>query len=207
MTSIPPTQPPGWYYAQGDPPGTQRYWDGVAWQGGPQAIPGAEAAGATGMGGYNKSNVGSPWSRLGARIIDGLILAIPIVLITLVIGGTASFVGGGVGGNAFSTTPRIIVAGLVANAIALAYEYFFLSKDGATPGKKALNIKVVSEDGSALGSDGAIRRLILAAVGIVPFIGGIIGLVVGLATVVMIFVDDRRQVPADKVAKSVVIRT
>jgi uncharacterized membrane protein YhaH (DUF805 family) len=27
---------PGWYYAQGDPPGTQRYWDGVQWVGEPQ---------------------------------------------------------------------------------------------------------------------------------------------------------------------------
>lgn len=22
-------QPAGWYYAEGDPPGTQRYWDGA----------------------------------------------------------------------------------------------------------------------------------------------------------------------------------
>ena len=26
---------PGWYYAEGDPPGSQRYWDGELWQGGP----------------------------------------------------------------------------------------------------------------------------------------------------------------------------
>ena len=28
----------GWFYAEGDPPGTQRYWDGAAWQGAPQVI-------------------------------------------------------------------------------------------------------------------------------------------------------------------------
>jgi len=33
--------PPGWYPAEGDPPGTQRYWDGGQWQGGPQAVPAA----------------------------------------------------------------------------------------------------------------------------------------------------------------------
>ena len=27
---------PGWYHAEGDPPGTQRFWDGTHWQGGPQ---------------------------------------------------------------------------------------------------------------------------------------------------------------------------
>ena len=32
--------PPGWYPADGDPPGTQRYWDGMQWQGGPQAMGG-----------------------------------------------------------------------------------------------------------------------------------------------------------------------
>ena len=30
---------PGWYYAQGDPPGTQRYWDGELWQGQPVPAP------------------------------------------------------------------------------------------------------------------------------------------------------------------------
>lgn len=28
----------GWYYAQGDPPGTQRYWDGAQWIGGPKPV-------------------------------------------------------------------------------------------------------------------------------------------------------------------------
>jgi uncharacterized RDD family membrane protein YckC len=30
--------PAGWYYAPGDPEGTQRYWDGAQWIGDPQAI-------------------------------------------------------------------------------------------------------------------------------------------------------------------------
>lgn len=31
--------PPGWYHAEGDPPGTHRYWNGGNWEGGPQPIP------------------------------------------------------------------------------------------------------------------------------------------------------------------------
>lgn len=199
MTSIPPTQPPGWYYAQGDPPGTQRYWDGTAWQGGPQAVPGAEAAG---MGGFDKASLPSPWVRLLARIIDGIIIfVIPAIVIGLILG--VGF-GGALGAGA--TDGASIVASLLVGLISLAYEYFFLAKDGATPGKKAMSIKVVLEDGSPLGSDGAVRRLILSIIGIVPFIGGIIGLFVLLGTIVMIFIDDRRQVPADKVAKSIVVK-
>lgn len=29
----------GWFHAEGDPPGTQRYWDGGAWQGEPTSTP------------------------------------------------------------------------------------------------------------------------------------------------------------------------
>lgn len=29
---------PGWYYAEGDPPGTQRYWDGSQWTAGPVPV-------------------------------------------------------------------------------------------------------------------------------------------------------------------------
>lgn len=37
--------PPGWYPALGDPPGTQRYWDGELWQGDPHPVPGAAPIG------------------------------------------------------------------------------------------------------------------------------------------------------------------
>lgn len=33
--------PAGWYEAQGDPPGTQRWWDGTQWVGEPQPVPSA----------------------------------------------------------------------------------------------------------------------------------------------------------------------
>lgn len=202
MTDIPPTQPPGWYHAEGDPPGTQRYWDGVTWQGGPQAVPGAENAGGFGT---NKDALPSPWVRLLARIIDAVILIIPALIIVAIIGGSAGGVGGFSAGG-FSTDGATIAASLLAGLISLGYEYFFLAKEGATPGKKIMSIKVVLEDGSPLGSDGAMRRLILAAVGILPIVGGIVGLVVGIGTIIMIFTDDRRQVPADKVAKSLVVK-
>lgn len=203
MTSIPPTQPPGWYYAQGDPPGTQRYWDGATWQGGPQAVPGAEGAGT---GGYNKATLPSPWVRLLARIIDGIIVGVPVLIIGLLFGVSAAAGGGFGGSGGFSTDGASIAFGLLGGLVGLAYEYYFLAKDGATLGKKAMSIKVVLEDGSPLGSDGAMRRLILAAIGIVPIIGGIVGIFVGLGTIIMIFTDDLRQVPADKVAKSIVVK-
>lgn len=51
------TQPAGWYHAEGDPQGTQRYWDGSQWVGEPQAVastppppPGAGYGAAAGTG-------------------------------------------------------------------------------------------------------------------------------------------------------------
>lgn len=44
-------QPPGWYYAEGDPPGTQRYWDGTQWIGGPQTALGAASPPGSGQPG------------------------------------------------------------------------------------------------------------------------------------------------------------
>jgi len=35
------TTPPGWYQAEGDPPGTQRYWDGTSWSDTPVPSSGA----------------------------------------------------------------------------------------------------------------------------------------------------------------------
>lgn len=34
---------PGWYHAEGDPPNTERYWDGSAWTDGPRPIVGSSA--------------------------------------------------------------------------------------------------------------------------------------------------------------------
>ncbi len=196
MTDTPPSQPPGWYYAQGDPPGTQRFWDGAQWQGGPQPVGGQGVA----VGGA--PSLASPWARLGARILDFLILIIPIGIVSAALGG-----GGLYGSGSFGFSFKAFVGTLITTAIALGYEFYFLNKDGATIGKKALNIKVVKADGSPIDQDGVLRRLVLSALQVVPFLGGLIGLVVGLATIVMIFVDDRRQTPADKLADSIVVTT
>ena len=41
---------PGWYHAQGDPPGTERYWDGSAWTEGPRPVAPATPETPSGFG-------------------------------------------------------------------------------------------------------------------------------------------------------------
>jgi len=53
--------PAGWYQADGDPAGTQRYWNGTTWQGGPQATAaGAGAGTAATAGGPNWADAQAP---------------------------------------------------------------------------------------------------------------------------------------------------
>jgi uncharacterized RDD family membrane protein YckC len=104
----PPLQPPGWYVAQGDPPGTHRWWDGAQWIGGPVAAgfsgsastppppysypPPGYAPPGYGEGQYGSPQYGSPpygmwlpreyagwWRRVGASLIDSLVVGALIV--------------------------------------------------------------------------------------------------------------------------------
>src|SRR5690606_31339140 len=85
MTNPPGDVPPGWYHAPGDPPGTQRFWDGRQWVGGPmptQPPPGYGPHGGGWGGGYGSRDylpdlgrmLASPWQRIAARLIDSLIV-------------------------------------------------------------------------------------------------------------------------------------
>ena len=176
--------PPGWYYASGDPPGTQRYWDGTQWQGGPQPVaaggPGAMAAGGAQLGG--------PGERLLARIIDIFVIIIPIIIAVVIFG--QGFIG--------SVVTFIVGAG---------YEIYLLGTRGATVGKSVMSLKVVNEDYSDITMETAARRYAINLVGIIPVIGAIVQFVVGIATIIMVFTDDKRQVPWDKIAKTLVIST
>lgn len=73
MSGNQPTTPPGWYHAEGDPPGTQRYWDGFSWQGGPEPIS-PSPAGPWGQQPYG----GMPVARYpeGSQATTALVLSI-----------------------------------------------------------------------------------------------------------------------------------
>ncbi len=77
------TQEAGWYWAEGDPEGTKRYWTGEAW-----------APGIVGL---------EPWRRAGAKIIDIAIMIVFALLLGLIFGG-------GVGSTYLLTLLTLIVA-------------------------------------------------------------------------------------------------
>jgi uncharacterized RDD family membrane protein YckC len=70
---------PGWYYAQGDPPGTHRYWDGSAWVGEPQ--PAGNYVAPANMSTRAPAGIGA---RFVARIIDSAVVVVPMFVLFII---------------------------------------------------------------------------------------------------------------------------
>ncbi len=203
MTDSTPTQPPGWYHAQGDPPGTQRYWDGTQWQGGPQPTGQQFNAGATGG-----LDLAEPGNRFLARLLDTIgyiivnfILAIPFGVGAVLAGSDEVSIGTG------------ILVGLIGLVVLFVNEVILTTKNGGTVGKKILGMKVVNADGSDIDQPVAIRRaspyIGLSVLGLIPVlgaIGGLISFVLAVVGLIMLFTDDERRLPWDRIADTRVVK-
>lgn len=186
MTGDPIAPPPGWYPAKGDPPGTHRYWNGEGWQGEPRPVPGV-AAGDT-------FPLASLPRRIGARLIDLVLWVLAAIVIGL--------------GSAPSGGVSVLLLGVVI----VTYEVVMVALRGGTVGKSLLGLAVASGDGAPVDVTGALRRGLilfgLVILSFVPFLW-VLSLVVGpllaLAGLLMIYADDRRQTPWDKVGRTLVV--
>ncbi len=126
--------------------------------------PGAMTGWAT-IGTGQQVELASAGARLGARILDVLIIAaIPILLF-------------------FSTDLTAAGITLFTSMIGLVYEVTLIATKGQTLGKMAVNIKVARVgDGLVPGWGKSIGRWILPAVlNFIPFIGGLLSLLVYLS--------------------------
>jgi uncharacterized RDD family membrane protein YckC len=188
-------QPAGWYHAEGDPPGTTRYWDGTAWQGGPQAAPVASGGGAPmgGMGGSDQM-LASPGLRMAGRVIDAVLTGI---------------VGSLLGAVSFDFDDLPSYRSIAAFAIfVLAYDALTTHFLGGTPGKLVLGMRVAEAESGMIpptlpvASKRAAHRLL----NLVPGVGSIIVGLIGLASLVMLFTDGRNQTVMDKFAGTVVVK-
>ena len=158
------TQPPGWYYAQGDPPGTQRYWDGSQWVGSPQAAQGAGANepasyGGQAVGAVGAGNLAEYGSRVVAFLIDagiGLAIFIAAWIIGLILSAASDTLGG-----IFILIGYLGVIGFgIWNAVIRQ------GSTGQTIGKSQQNIKLVADNtGQPVGAGMAFVRW---------FVGGIL---------------------------------
>ncbi len=121
------------------------------------------------------------WPRLGALIIDSIILAV---------------VGGVVGALVGETPGQGGVGSAVAAVLGLVYFSYTLSQWGQTLGGKAMGVAVVDADGDRPGVGAAVLRTL------VSYVSGAV-LLLGYLWALW---DPRKQTWHDKVARTVVVK-
>jgi len=125
------------------------------------------------------------WARLAAAFIDSILIGIVMSVFT----GNFNMTSEGLSASATGTLPAFV---------SILYYVLMTANYGATLGKMALKIKVVSEEtGENLTYGGAILR---------EFVGKFVSsLVLGLGYFWMLW-DDKKQTWHDKIGKSLVVK-
>jgi uncharacterized RDD family membrane protein YckC len=133
--------------------------------------------------------------RAAALIIDGIILFIGFVILSVMLGDT----------EVTSTTTFALLLVLAAT-----YHIGFLTAVSATPGKVAMGLWVSDREGQRIRPDQAILRHLITASGNLSIISFELGLVFSLVTlvsIVMMLLDrKRRRALHDRIAGTFVVR-
>lgn len=141
--------------------------------------------------------IAGAWPRIGARLIDGLILVVVSFAMAAAFLDVDDLDGGLDPGFMF-----------VSIALGAAYSIGFVGTLGGTPGKLALGLRVVrQEDGvSPPGWDKAFLRYAPDLVGLVPLIGGLVSLVFLVLSLVWLGTDTCRRTIYDRAATTYVVK-
>jgi uncharacterized RDD family membrane protein YckC len=123
------------------------------------------------------------WERLVAGIIDGVIMAIVVIIISTILVA--------IGGSSL-TAIRILgfIAALISTALVVGYKVFFESGTWqATPGKMVFGLKVVDEGGQRAPLQQVLMRTwpwwlnLLGALGALLLIGMVLNLLIAIAII------------------------
>jgi uncharacterized RDD family membrane protein YckC len=148
---------------------------------------------------YGAGSLADPGQRLVARIIDGLIVGVGFIALTIVMsmfGAALGSIGPSEIGGFFAISG---ILGIVI--VAFGYEIVFIATRGQTPGKMVMSIKVVRTADGQIPDWGAsfLRWIVPIAMSLLPF-GGFLD-------ALWLLWDDNRQCLHDKAANTLVIRT
>ena len=135
----------------------------------PPEIRASSAREAVGSGAQVGETAGF-WIRLGAYVIDSIILSIAMMVIMIPTGILAAVIGPKSQGFALVIS---LVGWLLGMAVGIGYLLVPWAKSGVTPGKKMLKLKIVREDGvEPLGyAKAGLRLLGYMASGFIFYIG------------------------------------
>lgn len=181
--------------------------------GGYQPAPPPPEYGQPPLGAYKGSSLGlphagpnslaSPWARLGAKILDFLILLVPMISMFVTLAGDA-LREIEPGDQVDLLRGDFVAPSLLFLLLTAVYEVFFLTRSGATPGKSAVGIRVanVADGGNPSVQSAAIRWAVGYIPGYLP-----VGAVFSLVNSAWCLWDDNRQCLHDKAVKTVVVNT
>ncbi len=118
----------------------------------------------------------SPWNRLGAAMVDGILIMVIILPLEFLSGFIQRVSVNAQNGVIF--TPETILWAFAGVLAWLALNFKFLP-NGQTIGKKLLKLQVQRKDGSAVGMQRYLLRRFLPVqvVGLIPLAGGVIMLI------------------------------
>lgn len=191
---------PGLYYAEGDPPGTVRQWDGTQWVGGPVPQPPSGQPSAP-MAQERLAGVGV---RIGAVLLDGLLMIIISVFFALPGILDAVDEADRTDGSFEYTTGAEQYAGPL---IYLAVMILTVALAGGTPGKLMLGLRVTTADGTTPpGLAPAVLRALPWLPTVIPVLGAVVWLGIVIGSLVMISNDPERRSVFDRVANTRVVR-
>lgn len=124
-----------------------------------------------------------PWPRLGARIIDGLVLFVPNLIIAAILTD-----GDGSGFTGIGTDDNLLYL-FVTTFVGYGYAVWLEAARGQTVGKMAIGIKVIGPDGRVPATDVAARRNAWLLLSLIPILGGILSFIAAIAIGVTINSD------------------
>jgi uncharacterized RDD family membrane protein YckC len=125
------------------------------------------------------------WIRVAAKLIDGAILGVVSIVITIVTGAAMAgmIAGGGDKPNVGGILALQGVNMLLQTAVQVAFAAFFLPRYAATPGKMATGLVVVRSDGSTLTVGRAVGR---------TFAEWLSGVILGIGYLMVAFDEEKR---------------
>jgi uncharacterized RDD family membrane protein YckC len=156
------------------------------------------------LGNGQVHTLASPGKRLGARIIDVILILFGTVIIGFMgIGSSAALGATGTDAGIGAAIGALLLTLLTVVVLTIAYEVTLTALRGQTVGKIAVGIRVVrAEDGGLPGFGKAIMRWALPNLMLfVPLVGWL----ASVLTYVSLTWDDRRQGWHDKAAATVVL--
>jgi uncharacterized RDD family membrane protein YckC len=159
--------------------------------------------------------------RLLARLIDGLILSIPALLIDIPIMVGLYFLAADLTRDVKDGGDVLLLLGVFFGAVAVMlivngvvsylYEVIYMRRTGQTIGKRVMKIRVVRvEDGGPIAASHARRRWLanegVALLGVIPLVGSIVSVYGWMNPLWLIWDKPNRQCLHDKYAKTTVVK-